>query len=261
MESFFSCKTNRIITAVTLALGGLALLSFAYSNFHMAKSMYPMPTNISVNGVGEASAVPDVGQFSFSVSADGKDASEAQAASATKINDILTYLKEQGIEDKDIKTQDYNMFPKYRYDATPCFGMYCPPQQQIEDGYTVSQTVMVKVRDTAKAGELIAAVGERGATNISGLTFTVDDPEVMKAEARSKAIADAKTKAEKIAADLGLEIVRITSFYENEGYFGGYGYGGPEMMMDKAADASVAPSTPMGENTTKVSVSVSFEVK
>jgi uncharacterized protein YggE len=130
----------------------------------------------------------------------------------------------------------------------------------VPDGFEASQTVVVKVRDTAKAGTLIAGVGEKGATNMSGLTFTVDDETAVKAEARSKAIADAKAKAEKIAADLGVEIVRVTSFYENEGYYG-YGYGGPEAMMEKAADTNVAPSTPVGESTTEVSVSLSFEVK
>jgi uncharacterized protein YggE len=258
MQSFFNNKTNQVITAVTIALAGLALASYAYSSYHMTTSMYPMPMSISVNGEGEASAIPDVGQFSFSVTAEGADATAAQAASGTKINDLIAYLKEQGVEEKDIKTENYNMYPKYRYENKGCFGTWCPPTEEIPDGFEVSQTVAVKVRDTGKAGTLIAGVGEKGATNISGLTFTIDDETALKAEARSKAIADAKTKAEKIAADLGVEIVRITSFYENEGY---YGYDSHAPMMEKAMDASVAPDTPVGENTTKVSVSVSFEVK
>jgi uncharacterized protein YggE len=258
MQSFFSNKTYQVIIVITIALAGLALASYAYSSYYMTKSMYPMPMSISVNGEGEASAIPDVGQFSFSVTAEGADATTAQAASGTKINDLIAYLKEQGVEEKDIKTENYNMYPKYRYENTDCFGAWCPPGEEIPDGFEVSQTVAVKVRDTAKAGTLIAGVGEKGATNISGLSFTVDDETALKAEARSKAIADAKTKAEKIAADLGVEIVRVTSFYENEGY---YGYGSAEPMMEKAMDASVAPNTPVGENTTNVSVSVSFEVK
>ncbi len=261
MQAFFESKSHRVITAVVIALAGVALASYAYSNYQMTKAMYPMPLSISVDGEGEASAVPDVGQFSFSVTAEGPNATDAQNASAAKINDIMSYLKEQGVEEKDIKSEGYNMYPKYKYEEQMCaFGSWCPPGEQVEDGFEVSQMVMVKVRDTAKAGDLLSGVGAKGATNISGLTFTVDDESAVKAEARSKAIADAKTKAEKIAADLGVEIVRITSFYENQGYYGEYGYGG-DMMSAKAEAAPGAPSTPVGEQTTTVSVSLSFEVK
>jgi uncharacterized protein YggE len=260
MQAFFEAKLHRTIATVVLALAGVALATYAYSNFEMTRAMYPMPMNISVNGEGEASAIPDVGQFSFSVMAEGQTAADAQSQSATKINDIMTLLKERGVEEKDIKTEGYNMYPKYKYEERMCaFGSWCPPGEQVQDGFEVSQTILVKVRDTAKAGELIAAVGEKGATNISGLTFTVDDESAVKTEARSKAIADARAKAEQIAADLGVEIVRVTSFYENEGYYG-YG-GGGDMMEAKAMNESMAPNTPVGENITKVNVSVSFEVR
>jgi uncharacterized protein len=262
MGNFFQETHNRVLGSIVLALVGVALFSYAVMNMKMTDNMYPMPMNISVSGEGEASAIPDVGQFSFSVMAEGTTATDAQSQSATKINDIIALLKERGVEEKDIKTQDYNMYPTYKYEERACaFGGWCQPGEQVQDGFEVSQTVLVKVRDTAKSGELIAGVGEKGATNISGLTFTIDDESALKAEARSKAIADAKTKAEKIAADLGVEIVRVTSFYENEGYYGEYGYGGGEMMDAKAESAPVAPGAPVGENTTKVSVSVSFEVK
>ena len=260
MQSFFTSKCHRVIAAIVLVLAGLAFASYAYSNYQMTKAMYPMPLSISVNGEGEASAIPDVGQFSFSVTATGVDAAAAQAASGTNINQLIAYLKEQGVEEKDIKTENYNLYPKFRYEGAACMGGWCPPGDEIPDGFEATQTISVKVRDTAKAGALIAGVGEKGATNISGLTFTIDDESVLKAEARSKAIADAKAKAEKIAADLGVELVRVTSFYENEGYYG-YGYGGAEPMMEKAMDASASPEAPVGENTTKVSVSLSFEVK
>ncbi|MEK7461990.1 MAG: SIMPL domain-containing protein [Patescibacteria group bacterium] len=270
MGAFFNVRYNRAITALVILLLGVALASYAYGNYQMTKSMYPMPMNISVTGEGEVNAIPDIGQFSFTVTANGTEATMAQEAAATKINDILAYLKQEGIEEKDIKTENYNLFPKFRFEEQPCFEdlgtrslsrATCLPGQEVPDGFEVSQTIAVKVRDTAKAGVLIAGVGNMGATNISSLTFTVDDTSKLKDEARSKAIADAKAKADKIAADLGVEIVRITNFYENEGYYGeAYGYGGGNDMMAKT-ESAVAPGTPVGEDTTKVSVSVSFEVE
>lgn len=261
MESFLSQKHNRVLVSAVLAMSVFALASYALLNFQMAKTTYPMPTNISVVGEGEVTAVPNVGQFSFSVIAEGATAAEAQEKSGTKINDIIAYLKEQGVEEKDIKTRDYNLYPRYRYEERVCaFGGYCPPGEQVQEGFDVSQTVEVKVRDTAKAGGLLAGVGEKGATNISGLSFIVDDTSGLKSEAREKAIADAKAKAEKLAADLGVKIVRMTSYYENEGYYPEPYYAKMEMSADMGGEFGGA-EVPVGENTTTVEVNISYEVK
>ncbi len=259
MQGFFNEKHNRVLGTAVLIMAGLALASYAFLNVQMVNNSYPMPTSISVTGDGEANAIPDVGQFSFSVAAKGTTAAEAQEMSGTKINEILAYLMDQGVEEKDIKTRDYNLNPRYRYENPGCTGGWCPPGQETPDGFDVSQTIEVKVRDTTNAGALISGVGEKGATNMSGLAFTVDDQSSVKAEARTKAIADAKQEAEKIAADLGVEIVRMTSFYEMEDY----AYGGPEMEMSMSAKNSDfgGADLPVGENTTKVQISISYEVR
>jgi uncharacterized protein YggE len=261
MEGFFAQKHNRVLGSVVLVLAALALGSYAMLNLKMS-STYPMPTNISVTGEGEASAVPNVGQFSFSVMAEGKTAAEAQEASGTKINAILAYLKEQGVEEKDVKTSGYNLNQKYRYNERVCaFGSYCPPSDPVQDGFEVSQTVEVKVRDTGKSGALIAGVGEKGATNLSGLNFIVDDLKAVKAEAREKAIVDAKAKAEKLAADLGVKLVRMTSYYENEGYYGAPMYAAKAEMSADMGGGFGGAEIPVGENETTVQVNLSYEVK
>lgn len=261
MESFFSVKHNRVLGTAVLVMAVLALASYAILNFRMTSSSYPMPTNISVTGEGEVTAIPNVGQFSFSVMAEGATAAEAQEASGTKINDIIAYLKEQGVDEKDIKTSGYYLNPRYRYEERMCaFNSYCPPGEQIQDGFDVSQTIDVKVRDTAKAGALIAGVGEKGATNLSGLNFIVDDTSAVRAEARTKAVADAKAKAEKLAADLGVKLVRITSYYENEGYYPEPYYAKAEMSADMAGGFGGA-EMPVGEAETKVQVNISYEVR
>jgi uncharacterized protein len=261
MESFFTLKHNRVLGSAVLALAALSLTSYAILNFRMVTSSYPMPTNISVMGEAEVTAVPNVGQFSFTVMAEGNTAAEAQELSGTKINDIIAYMKEQGIEEKDIKTSGYSLNPRYRYEERMCaFGSYCPPGEQVQDGFDVSQTIEVKVRDTAKAGAIIAGVGEKGATNISGLNFIIDDTDALKAEARSLAVADAKVKAEKLAKDLGVELVRITSYYENEGYAPEPYYAKAEMAADAGGGFGGA-QMPVGESATKVQVNISYEVR
>jgi uncharacterized protein YggE len=128
------------------------------------------------------------------------------------------------------------------------------------DGFEVSQMITVKVRDTAKAGDLISQVGTLGATNISGLQFTVDDEGAIKAEARALAIADAKEKADQLSKDLGVRIVRMTGFWEDQG--GMY----PMPAMDYAVGSMARAETkvadmPTGENQTRVTVSITYEVK
>ena len=94
---------------------------------------------------------------------------------------------------------------------------YCPPQKQTISGYEVTQTVSVKVTDITKAGTLLAGVGTRGVSDVSGLTFTVADQDALDAQARDKAIADAQSKAKDLASALGVSLIRVTGFSENRG--------------------------------------------
>lgn len=247
---------------LVLALLGVVTSLAAYTKATLREAKYGQygMASFNVRGEGEVNAKPDIGQFSFSVRAEGKDAATAQNDSAKKINDIIAFLKESGVEEKDIKTSDYSLNPKYRYENTVCAaGMYCPPSNPIIDGYEVSQTVEVKVRDLDRSGDLITGAGERGATNISQLQFTIDDESNLKAEAREKAIADAKEKAERLADALGVKIVRMMSYYEEEAYpTPYYGMGG---AMESSAVKSVSPDMPTGENTIKSTINITYEIR
>lgn len=259
-SSIFAQKHMRTLVALVLVTATAALAAYAYKTWESTGNLYG-PTTINVRGEGEVLAKPDIGSFSFSVTGEGADGGVAQAASAEKINAIMAYLKEQGVEEKDIKTDYYNLNPKYRYDERPCaFGMYCPPSEPVIDGYEATQGITVKVRKLENSGALIAGVGEKGATNLSGLTFTIDDESSLKAEAREAAIADAKAKAEELAKNLNVRIVKMVGYYEEENYgMPYYGMGGP--MMEKAMDSSVTPDMPTGENAINSVVNITYEVK
>jgi hypothetical protein len=261
IKSFFSLWYVR--TLIVLVLVGLvgSFGAYTYQTLKSAKYQYMGPTTISVRGEGEVLAKPDIGSFSFSVRAEAEDAATAQTKSAEAINTIVEYLKGADVDEKDIKTQNYYLNPKYRYEERVCTsGFYCPPGEAIIDGYEVSQMIEVKVRDLDESGDLISGVGERGATDISGLSFTIDDETVLKAEAREMAIADAKEKAKELANDLGVRIVRMVGYYEEEGYPRPYyGYGGDMAMESK--EMAVAPDMPTGENSIMSSVNITYEVR
>lgn len=243
----------------------VALGAYTYYTLKQAQYMYAGPTTISVTGEGEVFAKPDIATFSFSVEAEDVDASVAQSKSAEVMNTALAFLKEVGVEEKDVKTSNYALTPRYEYPQSMCTQWGCPPQGEPKlIGYQVTQTVTVKVRDTAKAGEIISKIGEKGVTNVSGLSFTIDDENALKVQAREEAIDDAREQAKVLADKLGVRIVRMNGFWEeSSGYPMPYGIGGG-MEMVRSSDmkeSMVAPELPTGENNMIVRVNISYEVK
>ena len=263
-QGFFSISYNRILGTLVLAAALIALGAYAMLTLKQADQWNSGPVVINVTGTGEVFAKPDIAQFTFTASGEEKDAAAAQAKSATVVNAVTNYLKEQGIDEKDVKTENYYMTPKYTYTQKPCaFGSYCPPGEQIADGFTVSQTISVKVRKVDTAGSLLTEVGKLGATDVSGLNFTLDDEDKLKVEARALAIADAKVQADKLVETLGMKIVKMTGYYE-EANGGGYPYA-PMNDMAMSAKAEMAPTptptVPTGENKIMSKITLMYEVK
>ncbi len=214
---------------------------------------------ISVSGEGEAFAVPDIAMITFTVDETALTAGDAQKKATEKNNKTLKYLKDQGIAEKDIQTQSYNVSPQYDYNNTRY--PYSPSTPRIV-GYQVTQTTVVKVRDTAKAGDLLTGITTQGVTNISGPSLSVDDEEAIKDEARAKAIADAKDKAKELAKQLGVRLGKMTGFQESSG---GYPVPMYAAMESKAQNMGMggggAPDIATGENKVTVSVQISYQIK
>ncbi len=247
-------------------LGFLALFLLVLTISNLKEWRYigvgvPATNTITVSGDGEVFAVPDTATFSVTIQEEAKEVSDAQEVATKKANDIIAYLKGEGVEEKDIKTADYSVYPQYDYTQSACREGFCPPGRQVLRGFQVSQTLSVKVRDTKKAGDLLSGVGSRGASSVSGLNFTIDDEDALQAEARGKAIEDARTKAAELAKQLNVRLVRVVGFSESSGGYPpmpyAYGRGGDMVMESKA----VAPEIPAGENKIVSNVSVTYEIR
>lgn len=217
---------------------------------------------ISVSGKGEVFAVPDLATFSYGVTKESKNVKDAQQEATKIINASMDFLKEKGIDEKDIKTVSYNIYPKYTYQNQPCSQYYCPSGKSEISGYEVSQTIEVKVRKTDDAGTIIAGLGELGATNISGLEFSIDEEDALLADARAQAIKEAKQKAARLAKDLDVKLVRIIDFSENTSNpiysrydTKAYGMGGMEQSI------APAPAIPTGENKITSNVNITYEIR
>lgn len=261
MGEIFDSRTRGALFAVFVLLAVFLAVEVAQGlkEYRFIGGGVPVSNIITVEGKGEVFAVPDIASFSFTVREEDPSVAKAQQAAAEKVNRALAYLREAGIAERDLKTESYTVFPRYEYLQKPCTQFGCPPGERVFKGFEAGQTVSVKVRDTEKAGTLLAGVGEIGVESVSGLAFTFDDEEALLREARAKAIENAREKAKALAKDLDVRLLRIVSFSEfrNEPPF--YKLGIAEAG---AADGrGGAPEVPAGENKITSTVSVSYEIR
>ncbi len=261
-KTLFSNPANRVIAGITLASIALAFLTYTAYTIEQIKQIddgYNGPLTITATGEGEVTGKPDVATFSLSIMASGQDSVAAQNEVNTKMKTVVDFLKEQGIEEKDIKSTHYYMNPKYRYEAVECMDMYgyCPGNQ-VEDGFEVNQGLTVKVRDTEKAGDVLAGVGSRGATNLSGLSVTIDDTKALEVQARSLAIAEAKVEAERLAKELGKRVDAMVTFQTDGSYAPFYGGYEADAMYKSSVESAVLPT---GENTITATVHITYRLK
>lgn len=268
MDTLNESKKYLVLTASILLviLSALFLVRFfsEVRTFGMAGSREV--SVITLSGHGEVQAVPDIANVYFTIVKDAKTAKNAQEEVAKIEAGALSFLKNNGILEKDIKTENASFYPKYEWryisSDTPCneYGCPKPGTQNVIVGYTGSESIGVKVRNTDEVGKIMQGLSDLGVSNMSGPNFSIDNEEVLQAEARQKAILDAKTKAEVLAKDLGVKLGKIVDFNE-----GGY-YPGPMMYSTKAMEADMMASSapaqiPKGENTISSDVTITYEIR
>ncbi len=218
---------------------------------------------ITVSGTGEASVVPDIATVNFSVIEEGATVKAAQDKATTRTNAAIKFLKDSGIAEKDIQTSNYNIYPRYDYSKQICTVQSCPPSQGKLVGYDVNQSITIKIRAIDKSGEILSGIGSLGVQNVSGISFSVDDEDKTMREARQEAIADAKEKANALAKDLGVKVVRIVAFEEGGSYppiyYKNQAY--DTATEGRGAAPSISPQIPVGENTVVSNVTITYEIR
>lgn len=205
---------NYLWIALTVAVLVGAYAAWRYADA-FARSIQPSSfRSFTVSSEGKTVVIPDVAEFSFTVLTEGgKDLKALQDVNAEKMNRAIAFVKSNGVDAKDVRTASYQVEPRYQYYG--CRQGPCPPPEIV--GYTVRQTVSVKVRDFAKVGDILAGVVENGANTVSDLRFTLDDRDAAEATARAEAIAKAEVKAEAIAEAAGVSLGRLLSIDEGSG--------------------------------------------
>ena len=206
-------------------------------------------TRLDISATGEVSRVPDIAVISAGVVTRSSTAVGALAENATRMERVRAALKRAGIADRDIQTSNVSLNPDYRYVENQ------PPQLT---GYNASNTVNIRFRDIKATGRILDALVAEGANQINGPSLTIDKPDSALDEARTKAIANGRARAELYARSLGMRVTRLLSVSETSGYGGG-----PVPMYARGAVAQMDAKTEVvpGEQQLQVTVSMSFELQ
>lgn len=210
----------------------------------------PSP-RIIVTGEGEKAVAPDLALLSLSVMREAKTAREALNANNDAMAAVIAAMKAAGIEERDLQTSGIQISPRYNYTNKPDGG-----QEAELVAYQVTNTLSVRVRDLAKAGDILDKSVSLGVNQGGGITFTNNDPSAALTEARRLAVKNAIDKAKVLSDAAGVELGRILEISDQT-------YLPRPMPMAKsvAYDSGAAVPVQAGENSYNVQVNVTFEIK
>jgi uncharacterized protein YggE len=243
-----------IAAAVTLFLTVLIICGIVWINNKIKENKYigqgaQFENTISISGEGKVLVTPDIGQVDLSVVSDATSVAPAQKDNADKMSEITKAMKDLGIKDEDLKTTNYSIYPRYQYSHG---------KNEII-GYEVTQTLEVKIRNLDKVGDVLGQAASLGANQVGSLSFTFDDPESLQSQARQKAIANAKQKADDLAKSLGVTLGKVVSFSESVSGMPSV-YPMAEYGIGGGGDAASAPTIQTGQNEIQANVTLSYEI-
>lgn len=211
-----------------------------------------LPQGISVNGHGEAQGQPDIARVTLGVETRSKVATEATDLANQQMAAVIAAIKQQGVADKDIRTQNFSVNFEQQPEPYPPVPVDAPPSKEATRGavaaaapanelprgfYRVSNTVQVSIRELGKLGAILGGATSAGANSVWGIQFDIEDPSKLEADARQKAVAQARARAEQLAQLAGVKLGKVISVGESGGGVmqrdSGFGY------SMKAANAAV----------------------
>ncbi len=235
-----------VLVISTLLIAALALSGCAQTPVK-AETTVSQATNqqvapirtLSVTGSGKVTLVPDIAYINIGVHSEAMDVTAALQQNNDLAKQIADALVASGVEEKDIQTANFNIYPKSNYD--PQTGNSIPA------GFSVDNTVYITVRDLKVLGELLDTAIRAGANQIYGISFDITDRAEALVQARDLAIADAQQKAMDVAEVSGVELGLVQAINVSDSsyvqpynmYYGGMGGGGAEA---KSMDSSVPVS-------------------
>lgn len=236
-----------------------------YKNIRAEFTTAPYNKTITVDGMGKISAKPDLARVSLSVVSTGPTVKAVTEDGNKKMTAVIDQMKSLGVKAEDIQSTGYYLNPEYDYNQPVIYdtkiGTPVSKAPKII-GYSLTQSVDVKVRDLTKTEDVIDKGTAVGANQVGSLSFDIDDASKVKNQAREIAFQKAREKAEMMAKAAGVKLGSVVTF--SEGYNGGYPVPYANFAvksMDASGGESVAPSIEPGSQELNISVSVTYEIE
>lgn len=238
---------NRLMAALMVSTLALPMSATAQVTTTLAQPI--TGTRLDISATGEVTRVPDIATISAGVTTQAPTAVEAISQNATRMERVRAALKRAGIADRDIQTTSINLSPQYRYVEN---------QSPVLTGYQASNQLRGRFHDIRASGKILDALVGEGANQISGPNLSIEHPEMALDEARTKAVAAARARADLYARALGMRVVRVISLSES----GGYSPPPPmPIMVARAQMAEAKTSVDPGEQQLQISVAITFELQ
>lgn len=234
-----------IITVLVFSLG--------FTAFSQADENTPFP-RILVNAQGSVDVAPDMAVLSLTVTREDDTARNALDANNAAMSKVLKAMKAEGIEERDLQTSGFSIYPRYSRPVADKFGQRPPPEI---NGYTVRNNLSVRVRDISIVGEILDKSVTLGVNEGGNIQFTNSDPSTAIEQARIKAVKRAVAKANTLATAAGVKTGKLLEISEQS-----YNPRPSPMMAESGGFARAAKSVPVatGENTYTVTVNMSFAI-
>lgn len=205
-------------------------------------------TGISVTGEGKVAVVPDQVLLTLGIDSQEATVELARQRAAEAMDRVLAALKAQGVAERDIQTRRLSITPVERADRDG---------RVRREGYRVTNDVLARLRTVDRAGAVVDAVAAAGGdlTRIQGIQFAIENPENVREQAREKAMADARTRAQQVARGMGVSLGALRHFSE-----GAVSIPRPVTLQVREAAAAPQTSVSPGEQEVVVTVSVVYAI-
>jgi uncharacterized protein YggE len=252
------------------SLGGLLVIFVAflivqqaYNFSNLVKNQKPANT-ISVSADGKVTAVPNLATVDLGVMTQAATATDAKNQNDTKVNQVIAFVKQQGIAAADIQTQQLNLYPQQSYGGVLVPGGV--PTIPKVTGYQAQQTVEIKVhgvdKDQSVLEKVLDGAVNNGANEVDGVNFSFNNPDSLQQQAEDQAIANAKVKAQALAQAAGITLGKVVSVSETNSVIPGpMPYAISNAVGMGGGTSSVAPNVQPGSQDVTESMTVTFEVK
>ncbi|MEM6713154.1 MAG: SIMPL domain-containing protein [Pseudomonadota bacterium] len=207
--SFASSRRLIILSVIALTLSVIAIIKTAVAQETSIEPTFEpiREATLSITGRGTVNAEPDIAVVRTGVTTQSETARAALDANNKVMSDAFAALLDLGVEERDLRTSNLSVQPQFTFfDSVD--GERRPPRI---DGYTVSNRLTIRVRDLTGLGEILDRLITSGVNEMDGLTFAVDQPAQLVAEARQAAVSDALAQARLLTEAAGVELGRVIS--------------------------------------------------